>query len=149
MTEHALLYAIAIATGISALAWIVVVIGGIKLAREFARVERELREDIDQVMGETLPLLREVRGTVSEVHQLTRSSREIAEEVVSGYLLRRLTGRWTPTRKTAKVGASLARQGVSALRAWLRTRHEAELREQAAMESEAPTAPEATEEPVE
>ncbi len=126
MTEHALLYAIAIATGISALAWVVVVIGGIKMAREMSRIERELRDDINSVMEETLPLIREVRGTVTEVRSFTRSSREIAEEVVSTLLLRRFSGKWMPTKKTAKVGSNLARQGIRALRGWLRTRHEAE-----------------------
>ena len=126
MTEHALLYAIAIATGISALAWIVVVIGGIKMARELSRVERELRTDLNLVIEETLPLIREVRGTVSEVRHFTRSGREIAEEVVSVLLLRRFSTKWMPTRKTAKVGANLARQGIHSLRGWLRERHEAE-----------------------
>lgn len=127
MTEHALLYAIAIATGISALAWVVVVIGGIKMARELSRVERELKSDMREVLDETLPLIREVRGTVSEVHSLTRSGREIAEEVVGALLLRRVSGRWLPTRKTARVGANLLRQGIHSLRGWLRTRHESEV----------------------
>ncbi|MFP4199929.1 MAG: hypothetical protein ACOCVQ_01055 [Bacillota bacterium] len=127
MTEHALLYAIAIATGISALAWVVVVVGGIKMARELSRVERELKGELREVLDEALPLIREVRGTVSEVRGFTRSGREITEEVVSALLLRRVSRRWLPTRKTAKVGASLLRQGIHGLRGWLRTRHEAEL----------------------
>lgn len=122
MTEHSLLYIIAVATALNATVWVVVLIFGLRMRREVQR----LREETEAVMGEVLLLVQELRFTVGEVRKVSESGRKIAEEVVSAILLRRISPQWFPTSSALKVGVHAAREGIGLLRRFMQSRKDAE-----------------------
>ncbi len=125
MTEHTLLYVIAIAGVINAAAWIVVVVFGLRMYRELTHLRDSVTSEVKAMTSEVLPLIRETRRTVMEVRRMTKSGRRIAEEVAA-VALRRLSPQWFPSRGALKVGVGAAREGLGLLRGWLRRKKQAE-----------------------
>ena len=125
MSEHTLLYVIAIATTLNALAFVLIVIKGAQLARQMEEVQMDVRRHMEDMMGEMLPLVREVRETVGDARQFTQSGRRITEEVLTGLVMRRVSPGWIPSRHTMASGVSAARELVHMLRVWVdRKRHQ-------------------------
>ena len=122
MTEHTLLYIIAVATALNATVWVVVLIFGLRMQREVQR----LREETEAIMGEVLLLVRELRLTVGEVRKFSESGRKIAQEVVAAILLRRISPQWFPKSSALKVGVHAAREGIGLLRRFMQSRKDAE-----------------------
>lgn len=122
MTEHTLLYIIAVATALNAAVWVVVLIFGLHMRRE---VER-LREETEAIMGEVLLLVRELRVILGEVRRVSESGRKIAEQVAAAVLLRRISPQWFPKSSALKVGVHAAREGIGLLRRFMESRRDAE-----------------------
>ena len=121
MTEHTLLSIIAVAVVINAVAWIVVVLIGLRIHRELnERVSAEVRE----VKAEVLPLLRETRSAVTEVRRTVESGRRITEEIATAVVLRRISPQWFSKKSTYKVGLGAAREGLGLLRSWLQRQNQ-------------------------
>ncbi len=127
MTEHALLYVIAVAVVINAVAWIVVAFFGLRLQRELTEMRDSLTSEVRAMLNEVLPLIRETRGTVTEVRHMTQSGRRIAEEVAAAILLRRISPQWFPQKSALKMGIGVAREGMGFLRGWLHRREQNEI----------------------
>ncbi len=125
MTEHTLLYIIAVATVVNALAWIALVIFGMHLNKEMQKFKREMAGEIRAIIAEVVPLLREVRGTVGEVRRVTESGRRISEEVATAVLLRKISPKWFSKGSAVKVGIHAAREGLGMLRKWLHKKADA------------------------
>lgn len=126
MTEHSLLYIIAVAGVVNAVAWIVVVVFGLRMYRELTQLRERVTSEVRVMTGEILPLIRETRGTVAEVHRMMRSGRRIAEEVAAAVVLRRISPQWFSKKSAFKVGIGAAREGLGLLRGWLRRQGQGE-----------------------
>ncbi|GEM_PF-4364516 len=124
MTEYTLLYITAVATAINALAWVFVLLFGLRIYREMCKLREEFASEVKEALGEVIPLLREVRLTVGGVRHLTESGGRIAEQVASAIVLRRISPQWLPKKGALKIGVSAAREGLSLLRRWLHSRRE-------------------------
>jgi len=126
MSQQTLLYVIAISTAINAIAWIAVVVFGLRLYREMEELKREISGQLVQLVDELLALTRESKEMVKTVRGLTGSGQKIAEQVASAVLIRRLAPSAGAGKDAVKTGIKAARQGVGMLRRWLNARSSAD-----------------------
>ncbi len=122
MTQETLLYVIAISTAINALAWIAVLLIGLRLYREVEQLKREISQQLVALVDELLALTRESKEMVRTVRGLTGSGQRIAEQVLSAVLIRRVAPSSAGGKVAVKSGLKVARQGVGMLRKWLKSK---------------------------
>ncbi len=134
MTEHQLLYVIAVATGLNALAFVFIAIKGIQLGAKMGELESEVRGHVRQIMAteaearnhmnemmrEVIPLLQETRGTIGDLREFTNSGRRICENVMTQMVLSRVSPGGGPSRGSLKTALRVGREGIHLLRIWLR-----------------------------